>query len=108
MFNFEHTKLTQILTQFKKCNATSKFDVGKVKVELNLPLKATASFKRRIATRIPIQLQDRGQHLLDILTNFKITAPVNTDTLTTGNTFINPLIILKKGNHAKSSHMLVN
>ena len=48
LFNFEHTKLTktqfeklaQRLTQFKKCYATSKFDVGKTKIELNLPLKA--------------------------------------------------------------------
>ena len=42
MFNFEHTKLTQtqieglaqLLTRFKQCYATSKFDVGNVKVEL--------------------------------------------------------------------------
>ena len=66
MFNFEHTKLTQtqfeelaqLLTQFRDCYATSKFDVGKVKVEFNLPLKATAVFKKRRATRIPLQLQD--------------------------------------------------
>ena len=63
MFNFEHTKLTQtqfekiaqLLTQFRKCYATSKFDVGKTKVELNLPLKATAIFKKQRATRIPLQ-----------------------------------------------------
>ena len=55
MFNFEHTKLTerqfeelaQLLTRFKQCYATSKYDVGKIKVELNLPLKATAIFKNR-------------------------------------------------------------
>ena len=64
MFNFEHTKLTQtqfeklkqLLTQFKKLYATSKLDVGKVKGELNLPLKATAIFKKRRANRIPLQL----------------------------------------------------
>ena len=104
MFNFEHTKLTQIqfdnlaqlLTQFQKCYATSKFDVGKIKVEINFPLKATAIFKKQRATRIPLQLQHRVQHLLDILAHFDITAPVNTDSLTTGNTIINPVIILKK------------
>ena len=44
-FNFQHTKLTQkqfeelaqLLTRFKKCYATSKFDVRKIKVELILP-----------------------------------------------------------------------
>ena len=104
MFNFEHIKLTptqfeelsQLPIQFKKCYATSKIDVGKVKVELNLPLKATAIFKKQRATRITLQLQDRVQHLLDILTHFNIIALVNTDSLTTGNTFINPVIMLKK------------
>ena len=101
MFNFEHTKLPQLLTQFRKCYATSNFDVGKIRVELNLPLKATAIFKKQRATHMPLQLQDRVQHLLDILTHFDIMAPVNTDSLTTGNTFINPVIILKKGESLK-------
>ena len=63
---------------------------------LNRPPKATAIFKKQRATRIPLQLQDRVPHLLDILTYFDIIAPINTDYLTTGNTFINPIIILKK------------
>ena len=101
MFNFEHKKLTQtqfegmaqLLVQFKKCYSTSKFDVGKVKFGLGLPLKAKAIFKKQRATRIPLQLQDRVQHLLDILTHFDIIAPVITYSLTIGNTFINPVII---------------
>ena len=93
--------LAKLLKQFRKCYATSKFDVGKIKVELNLPLNATAIFKRQIATRIPLQLQDRVQHLLDIIPHFDIIALVNTDSLTTGNTFINPVIILKKGKSLK-------
>ena len=107
MFNFEHTKSTQpkfeniakLLTQFKQFkqyNATSKFDVSKIKLELNIPLKATAVFKKQKATRITLQLQDGVQHLLDILTHFNIIAPVNTVSITMGNTFINPVIILKK------------
>ena len=55
MFNFEHTrlaqtqfeKLAQLLTQFQNCYATSKFDVGKIKVELNLPLKQQLSLKSK-------------------------------------------------------------
>ena len=76
VFNFDHSKFTQpqfeqlaqLLTQFHKCYATSKFDAGKIKVELNLPLKVTAIFKKQRATRIPLQLQDREKRLLDILT----------------------------------------
>ena len=46
---------------------------------------------------MPLQLQERVQHLLDILTRFDIILPLNTDSFTTGNTFINPVIKLKKG-----------
>ena len=82
MFTFEHTKLTQtkfeklaqLLIQFQKCYRILNFDVGKLKVELNLPFKATAIFKKQRATRIPLQLQDRVQHLLDNLTHFDIIA----------------------------------
>ena len=109
MFNFEHTELTQtqfkqlaqLLTQFKKWYPTSNFDVGKIKVELNLPLKATAIFIKQRDTRIPLQLQDRVPHSLNILTHFDIIAPVNKDSLTTGNPFINPVNILKKGESLK-------
>ena len=83
--------------QFQKRYANSKFDVGKIKVKLNLPFKATAIFKKQRATRIPLQLQDKVQHILNILTHFDIMAPVNTDSLTTGNIFINPVIDLRKG-----------
>ena len=95
MFNFELKKLTQtrfeelaqLLTRLKQRYATSKFDIGKIEVELNLLLRATAIFKKQRATRIPLQLQDRVRNLLDILTPFDIIAPVKTDSLTTGNAF---------------------
>ena len=61
----------------------------KIKVEQN------QSTTKKRATRIPLQLQERVQQLLDILTQFGIIAPVNTDSLTTGNSFINPVTILK-------------
>ena len=92
-------KLKQLLTQLIECYATSKFEVGKFKVELNLPIKSKVVFKKLRATRIPLQLQEQVQNLLYILTQFDIIAPVNTDSLTTGSTFINPVTILKKENH---------
>ena len=91
-------RLAQLLIQFRQCYATSKFDAGKIKVELHLPLEATAVFKKQRATRIPLQLQDQ---VLNILTHFEIIAPINTDSLNMGNTFINPVIIVKKGESLK-------
>ena len=81
------------------CYATSKFDQRKVKIELKLLLKATAVFQKQGATRIPLQLQERLQLLLHISTHFGVIAPVNTDHLTTGNIFINPVIILILKSH---------
>ena len=43
-----------------------------------------------------MQLQDRVQHLLDILAHFGIISPVKSDSLTTGKTFFSPVIIFKK------------
>ena len=105
MFNSKHTKLAktqieqlaQFLIRYKHCYATTKFDAGKIKVELNQPLEPTAVFIKQQATRTPLQLQERVQRLLDILTPFNNIALVNTYFLTTWNTFINPAIILKKG-----------
>ena len=91
-------RLAQLFIQFRQCYATSKFDAGKIKVELHLPLEATAVFKKQRATRIPLQLQDQ---VLNILTHFEFKAPINTDSLDMGNTFINPVIILKKGESLK-------
>ena len=58
MFTFEHTKLNQeqseqlahFLIWFRSnlSSATSEFDVAKINVELNLPLKATAVFKNSL------------------------------------------------------------
>ena len=79
----------------------SKLDVGNIKIELSLPPKATAIFKKQRASSIPLQLQERVQHLLDILTQFEINPPANTDSLTRGNTIINPVIIPKKGESLK-------
>ena len=51
MINFEHTRIDQrqfeelakLLFCYENCSATSKFDLGKVEVELKLPLKARTS-----------------------------------------------------------------
>ena len=55
MFDFQHSHLTQeevekivtIILEHKQVYATTKFDVGKTKVKLNLPMKKDAIFKSR-------------------------------------------------------------
>ena len=58
------------------------------------------SKKQRIS-KVPIHLRERIQKLLDVLKNNDIIAPVNKEQLSTGNTFTNPVIILRKGESLK-------
>ena len=105
LFNFEHNKLkqthfeklAQLLIHYEYCYATSKFDVGKINVELTLPLKAKAVFKKQRANRLPLQLQKTSTTFTWPLYKISHNCPVNTDSLSTGNAFNNPVFKLKKG-----------
>ena len=109
MFDFQHSHLTQeefekvvtTILQYKQVYATTKFDVGRTKVKLNLPMKKDAIFKKQRISKVPIHLRERIQKLLDILKKYDIIAPVNKEQLSTGNTFTNPVIILRKGESLK-------
>ena len=105
MFNFEHSqttqkefnKLAELLLKFPTVYATSKFDVGTISSPLHLPLKPDAVFKKQRASKVPIHLQDKVNRLLDILEQYEIISPVNKEEQPKGNTSINPVIILAKG-----------
>ena len=55
MFEFQHSHLTQeqfdkvveIILKYRKVYATTKFDVGKTKVKLNIHMKKDAVFKKK-------------------------------------------------------------
>ena len=109
MFNFQHSQITQDefdklakqLIKYSSVYATSKFDVGKISSSLHLPLKPDAVFKKQRAIKVPIHLHDKVNRLLDILEQYKIISPVNKEEQPKGNTFINPVIILAKGESLK-------
>ena len=75
MFDFQHSNLTQsefekvvtIILDYRQVYATTKFDVGKTKVKLNLPIKKDAIFKKQRISKVPIYLRERIQKLLDVL-----------------------------------------
>ena len=81
--------------------ATSKFDVGKVNSPLHLPLKPDAFFKKQRASNVLIQLQDKVSRLLDILEQYENISPVKKEEQPKRNTFVNPVIILAKGESLK-------
>ena len=95
IFYFQHSHLIQeefekivtIILEYKQIYATTKFDVGKTKVKLNLPMKKDAIFKKQRISKVPIHLRERIQKLLDVLKKYDIIALVNKEQLSTGNTF---------------------
>ena len=109
MFDFQHSHLTQhvfgkvvtIILDYRQVYATTKFDVGKTKVKLNLPIKKDAIFKKQRISKIPLHLRERIQKILDVLKKYDIIAPVNKEQLSTGNTFTSPVSILRKGESLK-------
>ena len=109
MFNFQHSQLTQkgfdkladLLLKLPTVYATLKFDVGKISSPLHLLLKPEAAFKKQRASKVPTHLQDKVNRLLDILEQYEIISPVNKEEQLKGNTFINPVIILAKGESLK-------
>ena len=110
MFNFHHSQITQDeieklakqLTKYSTVYATSKFNIGKISSSLHLPLKPDEVFKKQRASKVPIHLHDKVNRLLDILEQYEIILPVNKEEQPKGNTFINPVIILAKGESLKT------
>ena len=101
MFNFEHSqirrnefdKLAKQLLKYSTVYATSNFVVGKISSSQFFD----AVFKKQRASKVPIHLHDKVNRLLDILEQYEIISPVNKEEQPKGNTFINPVIILAKG-----------
>ena len=110
MFNFQHSQITQNefdklakqLIKYSSVYATTKFDVGKVSSSLHLQLKPDAVFKKQRASKVPIHLHDKVNRLLSILEQYEIISPVNKEEQPKGNTFINPVIVLAKGESLKT------
>ena len=71
MFDFQHSHLTQeefekvvtIILEYKQVYATTKFDVGKTKVKLNLTMKKDAIFQKQRISKVPIHLRERIQKI---------------------------------------------
>ena len=76
---------------------TSKFEVGKIHSSLHLPLKPDAIFKKQRASIVPNHLQNKVNRLLVIREQYEIISPVNKVQQPKEKTFINPVIILAKG-----------
>ena len=66
-------------------------------------MKPDAVFKKQRASKVPIHLHDKVNRLLDILElkQYEIISPVKKEEQAKGDTFINPVFILAKGESLK-------
>ena len=64
-------------------------------------MKPDAVFKKRRASKVQIHLGDKVNRPLDILKQNEIISPLNKEEQPKKNTFINPVIILAKGESLK-------
>ena len=114
MFSFQHSQTTQeefeewtnLILKYSKVSARSKFDLGKIHSTIHLQLKPDADFKKQRASKVPIILKDKVKRLPVILAQYKIISPVNWEQQPKGNTGINPVNKLAKGESLKNSSQL--
>ena len=64
-------------------------------------MKPDAVFKKQKASKVPIHLHDKFNRLLDLLEQYEIISPVIKEAQPKRNNFINPVIILAKGESLK-------
>ena len=70
-------------------------------VKMNLPMKKHEIFKKPLISKVPIHLRERLQKILDAHKKYDFLAPVNKKQLSAGNTFTNPVTMLRKGESLK-------
>ena len=102
MFNFQHSQVTQKKTEkLAEWLLKNPMDYAKVISPLHLTLKPDAVFKKHYASKAAVHLQDKFKRLLDILEQYENISPINKKEQPKGNTFINPVTTLAKGESLK-------
>ena len=89
-----------MLLKYPTVYATSKFDVGIINSPIHLPLKPDAVLKKQRAYKTN-SLTWQNNRLHDNLEQYEIISRVNKEEQPKRNTFINPVIILAKGESLK-------
>ena len=111
-FNFEHSDLTDteyvnlcnILIDNQHCYAKHKNDVGKISTPFRIRIKDNCKLHTQRPCKVPIHYRDRINKLLLELEKYNIIKQIGSTTdekHTIGTTFLNPLIIIPKGDAIK-------
>ena len=111
-FNFQFSDLTDteyitlcnLLLKHKTCYATHKNDVGKIATPFRIRLKPNAQLLTQRPSKVPIHYRDKLNTLLKDLEKHNIIKQIGSspqDKPVYGTTYLNPLIIIPKGDSIK-------
>ena len=98
----EKVRLLRILSENIDVYSCHKYDVGKLRQPFNIPLQKDAKLRKQRPSKVPLQYRDKLNELLKELEENKIIREMGKENDTEmGTAFINPIIILPKGNLIK-------
>ena len=100
----EYVTLCNILLKYKTCYATHKNDVGKIATPFRIRLKPNAQLPTKRPSKVPIHYRDKLNTLPKHLEKHKIKKQIGFsphDKPVYGTTYLNPLIIIPKGDSIK-------
>ena len=93
-----------MLLKYKTCYATHKNDVGKISTPFRIRLKPNAQLMTQRPSKVPIHYRDKLNVLLEELEKYNIIKQIGSspqEKPVYGTTYINPLIIIPKGDTIK-------
>ena len=100
----EYITLCNMLLKYKTCYATHKNDVGKISTPFRIRLKPNAQLMTQRPSKVPIHYRDKLNVLLKELEKYNIIKQIGSspqDKPVYGTTYLNPLIIIPKGDTIK-------
>ena len=93
-----------MLPKYKTCYATHKNDVGRISTPFRIRLKPNAQLITKRPSKVPIHYRDKLKTLLKELEKYNIIKQIGSspqDTSVYSTTYLNPLIIIPKGDTIK-------
>ena len=100
----EYITICNMLLKYKTCYATHKNDVGKIFTPFRIRLKPNAQLLTQRPSKVPIHYRDKLNNILKELEKHNIIIKIGSspqDKPFYGTTYLNPLIIIPKGDTIK-------
>ena len=100
MTDIEYVNLCNILIKNQHCYAKHRNDVGKISTPFNFRIKENCKLQTQRPSEVPIHYRDRLNKLLVELIKYNIIKQIGStpnEKHTIETTFLNPLIIIPKG-----------